>query len=138
ISISPQKTANALHARPGNHAFDPWKRIASAIAMAYAMTSNGPQPVAYTTHAVLIAATAARRCSPKPGDNLPSIEITIALHTLQAASSTTMIHSGVFEMRWARWTQGTATIAAGPDAKTRRDAPITFQAPLILLTGCCI
>ena len=67
MAISPPKTATALHARPGRHAREPCTRIASAIAIAYAMTSSDPHPVAYTTHAVLIAATAARSCRPHVG-----------------------------------------------------------------------
>jgi hypothetical protein len=108
--------------------------MASAIAIAYAMTSNEPQPVAYTTHAVLIAATAARSWSPKRGGSRLSIVITIAFAMLHAANSATSSHSGVAAMRCARCNHGIARIAAGPDAKTRRDAPISRQEPLILLT----
>ncbi len=46
IRTSPQKTAATLHARPGRHARDPWTRMASAIAIAYAITRSDPQPVA--------------------------------------------------------------------------------------------
>src|SRR5258708_4193814 len=58
IATSPRKTATTLHRRPGRHAREPCTRIASAMAIAYAITSSDPHPVAYTTHAVLIAATA--------------------------------------------------------------------------------
>ena len=62
--------------------------------------------------------------------------MTHALVMLHAASSAMSNQSGVGEMRCARCNQGIAMIAAGPAAKMRRDAPMTFQAPLILLTEC--
>ncbi len=45
-AISPASTATTLHMRPGRHAREPWTRIASAMAMAYAITSSEPQPAA--------------------------------------------------------------------------------------------
>ena len=86
------------------------------------------------THAVLIAATAARRCRPTVGESRPSTAMTNALARLHAMSSPTRIHNGVGEIRCARCSQGMARIATGPDAKTRSDAPISLQTPLILLT----
>jgi hypothetical protein len=46
IATSPPKTATMLHRSPGRQAREPCTRIASAIAIAYAITSSDPQPVA--------------------------------------------------------------------------------------------
>src|SRR5262249_16521649 len=86
------------------------------------------------THAVLNAATAARRLRPHTGGSRPSIAMTLAFAMLHARSSVIMSHSGVGERRCARCNHGMARIAAGPAAKMTRDAPITRQTPLILLT----
>ncbi len=53
--ISPPTIATALHPRHGLHAREPWMRSASAMPIAKPITRIGPHPVAYTTHAVLIA-----------------------------------------------------------------------------------
>src|SRR3954453_461513 len=87
------------------------------------------------THAVLIAATAARRFRPQIGGSLPSIVMTSAFEMLHASRRPIRSHSGVGEMRCARCSHGMARMAAGPAAKMRRDAPTNLQAPLTLLTG---
>ena len=109
--------------------------MASAIAIAYAMTSSDPQPVAYTTHAVLIAATAERSCNPQNGVSLPSTAMTIPFEMLHAANNAIRSQSGVAEIRCARCSHRTANAAAGPAAKTTADAPRNRLPPLLRFTG---
>ena len=78
------------------------------------ITRIDPQPVAYTTHAVLIAAVAVRSWSPTVGESRPSITCTPAFAALHATSSDTSSQAGVAAMSRARRSSGIAKIAAGP------------------------
>ena len=100
----------------------------SAIPIPYPITRIEPHPVAYTTHAVLIAAVAVRSWSPTAGDRPPSIDCTKALTALHANTSVISSHSGVSAIKPARCNHGIASIAAGPAVKIRMEAPISPRA----------
>ena len=136
IMISPPNTATALHARPGSHAFDPWTRIASAIAIAYAITSNDPQPLAYTTHAVLIAATAARRCRPHIGRSRPSIAMTSALEMLHATSNPNEEPERRLRDEMRALQPGDREDRRGSGREDEKGCPNDLPGAVILLTEC--